>query len=107
MALNTNLKGSRIKVYRGFFVDEQLSQAYLRFNGYVSNYSLSENWDDAERLTSQTVTLQCSNLLGILEKQYSGRRTNEKDEKTFFPGDTGFDRIKSLADSSFDFGKKK
>jgi hypothetical protein len=58
-------------------------------------------------MTSFTVTLQCSNILALLERQYSGRRTNEKDQKAFYPTDTGFDRVKILADSSFDFGKKE
>lgn len=107
IALNTAIKGSRIKIYRAFFENNQLIDAYLRFNGYVSNYSLNETWDDQERMTAYSITLQCSSVLAILERQYTGRRTNEKDQKTFYPTDTGFDRVKVLADSSFDFGKKK
>ena len=106
IALNANIKGTRVKIYRAFFQDNVLIDAYLRFSGYVSNYSLSETWDDESRLTSFTISLQCSNLLAIIERQYAGRRTNEKDQKIFFPGDTGFDRVKILSDSSFDFGKK-
>jgi len=107
IALNNAIKGSRVKIYRAFFDSNQLIDAYLRFSGYVSNYSLNETWDDLERMTSFTVTLQCSNILALLERQYSGRRTNEKDQKAFYPTDTGFDRVKILADSSFDFGKKE
>jgi hypothetical protein len=106
LALNTEIKGSRIKIYRAFFQNNELIDAYLRFSGYVSNYTLNETWDDVERLTTFTVGLQCSNLLAIIERQYAGRRTNEKDQKAYFPGDTGFDRVKVLSDSSFDFGKK-
>jgi hypothetical protein len=106
MALNANIKGSRVKIYRAFFEDNTLIDAYLRFSGYVSNYTLNETWDDIERLTSYTLSLQCSNLLAVIERQYAGRRTNEKDQKVYFPGDTGFDRVKILSDSSFDFGKK-
>lgn len=106
IALNSSIKGSRIKIYRAFFQDNQLIDAYLRFSGYVSNYTLNETWDDVERITSYTISLQCSNLLAILERQYVGRRTNEKDQKLWYPGDTGFDRVKILSDSSFDFGKK-
>ncbi len=107
IALNSTIKGSRVKIYRAFFQDNALIDAYLRFSGYVSNYALNETWDDQERLTTFTISLQCSNLLAIIERQFAGRRTNEKDQKALYPGDTCFDRIKRLADSSFDFGKKK
>lgn len=108
LALNSGIKGSRITIYRAFWdsYDPNTVDAYQRFKGYVSNYSLNETWDDQERMTSFTVTLQCSNVLAIIERQYAGRRTNEKDQKVFYPTDTGFDRVKILADSSFDFGKK-
>jgi hypothetical protein len=106
IALNSTIKGSKIKIYRAFFNNNVLVDAYLRFSGYVSNYSLNETWEDDTRLTSFSISLQCSNLLALLERQYSGRRTNEKDQKLWYPTDTGMDRVKVLADSSFDFGKK-
>lgn len=107
LALNTKIKGSKVRIYRGFFNNGTLVDAYLRFSGYVSNYSLNETWDDVTRLTSFTISLQCSNLLALIERQYNGRRTNEKDQKLWYPTDTAMDRVKVLADSSFDFGKKK
>jgi len=106
IALNSTIKGSRIKIYRAFFNNNVLVDAYLRFSGYVSNYSLNETWEDDTRMTSFSISLQCSNILALLERQYSGRRTNEKDQKLWYPTDTGMDRVKVLADSSFDFGKK-
>lgn len=106
LALNSNIKGSKIRIYRAFFNNGTLSDAYLRFSGYVSNYALNESWDDSSRMTSQTVILQCSNLLAVIERQYSGRRTNPKDQKAWFPTDTSMDRISVLSGSSFDFGKK-
>ena len=107
LVLDSSVKGSRVKIYRAFFDNYTLSDAYLRFSGYVSNYALNETWDDQERMTNFTVTLQCSNLLALIERQYTGRRTNEKDQKLWYPTDTSMDRVKLLADSSFDFGKKK
>ena len=106
IALNSKIKGSRIRIYRAFFENNALVDAYLRFSGYVSNYSLNETWEDDTRMTSFSISLQCSNILALLERQYSGRRTNEKDQKSYYPTDTGMDRVKVLADSSFDFGKK-
>jgi hypothetical protein len=40
-----------------------------------------------------------------MEKKYTGRRTNDADQKFWYPGDTGMYRVKALADSQFDFGK--
>jgi hypothetical protein len=109
IALNSNLKGSRVQIYRAFFdvssgfYDPQ--QVYLRYSGYVSNYSLSENWDQENKLTSNSIGIQCSSINAIMEKKYTGRRTNDGDQQYWFPNDTGMYKVKSLADSQFDFGK--
>jgi hypothetical protein len=109
IALNSNLKGSKIKIYRAFFDITNgalmTDQVYQRFNGYVSNYSLNENWDQENRLVSNSISIQCSSVHAILEKSFGGRRTNEKDQQYWYTGDTGMYKIKSLADSQFDFGK--
>jgi len=107
IALNSNLKGSKVKIRRAFFKngDYDPTQVYLRFDGYVSNFSLSENWDQDNKLTSNTIGIQCSNIHAIMEKKYSGRRTNNTDEQVLYPGDTGMNYVKALADTQFDFGK--
>ena len=109
IALNSNLKGSNIKIYRAFFDVSSgfyvANQVYLRFNGYVSNYGLSENWDQDNKISSNNITILCNSVFGLMEKQFSGRRTNDVDEQKFYPGDTGMSRVKALADSQFDFGK--
>ena len=109
IALNSNLKGSAIEIYRAFFDNATgfytPSQVYLRFSGYVSNFSLNENWDQDNRMTSSSIGIQCSSIHAVLEKKYSGRRTNSTDQQFWYPGDTGMYRVKALADSQFDFGK--
>jgi hypothetical protein len=108
VVLNSNVKGSKIEIYRAFFnptVGYDATQVYLRFSGYVSNYSLSENWDQDNMLTSNSVGIQCSSIHAIMEKKYTGRRTNDADQQFWYPGDTGMYRVKILADSQFDFGK--
>lgn len=108
IVLNSKVKGSRIQIYRAFFDANSLNTiaVYQRYNGYVSNYSLGENWDQDNRLVSNTISLQCSNINAIIERQYSGRRTNPGDQEKWFPNDTGMYRVKLLADTQFDFGKK-
>lgn len=109
VVLNSNLKGSKIRIYRAFFNvasgNYDATQVYLRFDGYISNYSLNENWDQDNLLVSNTIGIQCSNVHAIMEKQYGGRRTNDADQQYWFPGDTGMYRVKTLSDSQFDFGK--
>ena len=107
IALNSNLKGSKVKIRRAFFNagNYDPAQVYLRFDGYVSNFSLSENWDQDNKMSSNTIGIQCSNIHAIMEKKYSGRRTNDTDEQFWYPGDTGMSYVKALADTQFDFGK--
>ncbi len=109
IALNSNLKGSRVSIYRAFFDinsgNYDPTQVYLRFQGYISNYSLNENWDQDGKLVTNQIGIQCSSIHAVLEKKYSGRRTNDSDQQFWFPGDTGMWRVKYLADASFDFGK--
>jgi hypothetical protein len=108
LILNSKLKGSRVKIYRAFFnTDNQVLEdsVSLRFSGYTSNYSLSDSGDSLARTESYTCVLNLTNVLGILERRISGRRTNETDQKFFYPGDTSMDRVVLISNTAFDFGK--
>lgn len=105
LMLQEPIKGSRIQIYRAFFdPDTGLllnNQVFLRFSGYVSNFSLAEGNGQFEKSGVNTITLQCSNINGIIERRISGRRTNAKD----FDTDTGMYRVVEISNRSFDFGK--
>ena len=109
IALNSNLKGSQVKIYRAFFDISSgyyvATQVYLRYSGYISNFSLNENWDQDNLIVSNAIGIQCSSIHAIMEKKYTGRRTNDGDQKRFFATDNGMSRVKALSDSQFDFGK--
>ena len=109
IVLNSAVKGSRIQIYRAFFdVNSGYfnpNQVYQRFNGYVSNYSLNENWDQDNKLTTNSIALQCSSVNGIIEKQYSGRRTNDTDQQKLYPGDEAMSRVTTITKAQFQFGK--
>ena len=108
IALNSNLKGSKVKIYRAFFNTDGFynpSAVYLRFDGYISNYSLSESWDQNNLSSSNTIAIQCSNVHAIMEKKFTGRRTNDTDQQSLYAGDTSMSYVKGLADTQFDFGK--
>ena len=76
-----------------------------RVDGYISNYSLSESWDQNNLSSSNSIAIQCSNVHAIMEKKFTGRRTNDTDQRSLYPTDTSMSYVKGLADTQFDFGK--
>ena len=105
LMLTTKIKGSRVQVYRVFFDPDSnqilSNQVYLRFSGYISNYTLTEGSDPESLQGTNTITVDCSNIHGILENQVIGRRTNATD----FDADTGMYRVSIISGTNFDFGK--
>lgn len=106
LMLTQPIKGSRIQIYRAFFDQDGTllsGQVYQRFSGYVSNYSLAEGNGQFEDDATNAITINCSSVHGIIERQVSGRRTNPTD---FTSADKGMYRVPMIAGASFDFGKK-
>lgn len=105
LMLTTKIKGSRVQVYRVFFNPDSneilANQVYLRFSGYISNYTLSEGSDPENLRGTNTITVDCSNIHGILENQVVGRKTNNTD----FGADTGMYQVAIISGTNFDFGK--
>lgn len=108
--LTHKIKGSSISVIRAFFnpttgqVLDISGNPVGRFTGLVNNYSISESWSDMS--ATNTVNLMCSSLVGLIQNKQAGRRTNDIDQKAFYPGDTSMDRVLSLSNSNFNFGAK-
>jgi hypothetical protein len=109
LILQTDIKGSRVQIYRAFFdpVTREFlsSQTSLRFSGYISNYTLTDSIDAEAHTDTNTLVIQCSSVNAILEKTITGRRTNSADQKNLYPTDTGMDRVVAISKTSFDFGK--
>jgi hypothetical protein len=129
--LDAQIKGSPIAIHRVFFNPNgnqtQVSgtSVFRRFSGMVTNYNIAEDLDLKQYNTANsyyTITLQCSSSMGVLNKKKSGRRTNPSDYKIYYSelaalgattgggalpieSDPSFDRILTLHNSSFDFGK--
>ena len=106
LVLATPIKGSSVQVYR-VFLDENsgqplANQVYLRYDGYVTSFSINENWGTNDN--GQTVSIVCASTNSLLEKQTTGRYTKPTDQKRFYPGDISMDRIVSLNRTTFDFG---
>lgn len=111
--VNSKIKGSKVTVYRGLFDSSTGNLISIagnpmgRYRGYVNNYTLTEEWDSESRTSSNTILLICNSLVDILSRKIAGRRTNPDSAKRYFPSDLGMDRVPTLADEYFDFGKKR
>lgn len=105
------IKGSQVEVWRGLFSTETsavLSTTALgRFFGIVNNFSLEEEYDPQGRVATNTIVFQCSSYIDVVSNYVGGRRTSSSDQKKFYPNDTSFDRVTTLANNIFDFGAQK
>jgi hypothetical protein len=116
--LSEPIKGGVINVYRVFFDPRTqqviTDQVYRRFTGVISNYSVQEDLDASgdELSVTHSITIIASSIMGVLENKVSGRRTNREDYQIVWPelgnssSDPSFNRVDTLFNQSFDFGKK-
>jgi hypothetical protein len=115
--LGAQIKGGEINIYRVFFdyrTQEVTGPIYKRFTGVISNYSVQEdiNTEGQTPEVNHTITIIASSIMGVLENKVSGRRTNQEDYQIVWPElgnsstDPSMDRVDTLFNQSFDFGKK-
>jgi hypothetical protein len=108
--LGSEIKGSRIKVWRGFLdtnnqiIQTPTQQFFERYQGIVSNYSITEDWNEQLRSRVATVGISCASFRTILENRVGGVRTTPKIWQVFYPGDNSMNRVPAIAGSYFDFG---
>jgi hypothetical protein len=108
--INSKVKGSSIKVYRALF--NSATGAFLsitgnpmgRFDGFINNYSLNEEYDPMARTATNTLVLTCASKIDSLSNKVAGRRTNPESQKKYFSTDPSMDRIPNLVDADFNFG---
>jgi len=111
--LYSDIKGSKVSVYRGFFEPNTGDILNItgnpagRFFGYVNNYSIEEDLEVEELSGTHIITLECSSYINLLKSYVSGRRTNPVDQKELYPGDTSFDRVPNLVGGNYNFGAPK
>jgi hypothetical protein len=104
IVLGSLIRGSKLEITRGFYNNNYvLTSNAKRFTGIVTNYNISEERQDQE--DNFTITLNASSFKTVLENRIAGRKTNSESWKEINPTDTSMDRVPSLADRSFDFGK--
>jgi hypothetical protein len=110
IVLGSDIKGSRIEVWRGFLnasnqiITSPTQQFFKRYQGIVSNFSITEDWNEQIRSRVATVGLSCASFRTILENRVGGVRTTPKIWQAFYPNDNSMNRVPSIAGSYFDFG---
>ena len=104
IVLGSLIRGSKLEITRGFYDNNYtLTSDAKRFTGIVTNYNISEERQDND--DNFTITLNASSFKSVLENRIAGRKTNSESWKEINPTDTSMDRVPSLADRAFDFGK--
>ena len=111
--LDNKIKGSNVRIYRGFFnstTGELLSVAGNpagKFQGVVNNFDITDDLDMGSDTGTITLTLTVTSVVDLLNNKITGRRTNPTDQNLFYSGDKSMDRVPSLAKSNFNFGAPK
>jgi hypothetical protein len=110
--LGHDIKGSEIEMWHGFFDDEnQLitdggsGGLYQFFNGYISTFAITEQWDENNKQFVGVITVASSSVQLILQNRVSGRYTNNNAWQFYNPTDTSMDRVAFIQSINYPFGK--
>lgn len=109
--LSSDIKGSLVEVWRGFFdannqiITTPTTQFFKRYQGIVSNVSISESWNEEIRQRTATCAISSSSMRRVLENRITGIKTNEVNWKAVYPGDASMDRVAEISNTYFDFGQ--
>ena len=111
--LGQQIKGSQIEAWKGFFdTDGQLITTggsgglYQFFNGYISSFSITEQWMEEAREFVGLITVSASSIQLILQNRVAGRYTNDNSWQFFNAGDTSMDRVAFITTINYQFGKE-
>jgi hypothetical protein len=113
LVLGTNLKGSQITMWKGFFnTDGQLLTTgglgglYQYFYGYINSFSIGEEWMEEVRMYVGLITVNAANIQMILQNRVAGRFTNNASWQFFNPTDTSMNRVATISTLFLPFGKQ-
>lgn len=111
--LGQDIKGSKIEAWHGFFdtngaliTSGGSGGLYQYFTGYVSSFSISEQWMEDARMFLGTVTVSASSIQLILQNRIAGRYTNDNSWQFFNLGDTSMNRVAFITNINYQFGKE-
>jgi hypothetical protein len=110
LVLSSNIKGSTVEIWRGFFdfnyqiITSPSTQFFKRYQGIVSNISLTEDWNDNVRSRTVTASISCTSFRAILENKINGIRTNLNSWQQQYASDASMSRVAAISGQYFDFG---
>jgi len=110
LVLGSNIKGSTVEVWRGFFdsnyqiITSPTTQFFKRYQGIVSNISITEDWNDNIRSRTATASISCTSFRSILENRIAGIKTNLSTWQQRYASDTSMSRVSAISGQYFDFG---
>lgn len=109
--LGTYIKGSTVEVWRGFLdsnnqiITSPTLQFFKRYQGIINNVSISEDFNSQLRSRTATCSVSCSSMRRILENRMSGVKTNQQSWQFIYGSDASMNRVATIANTYFDFGK--
>lgn len=110
LVLGSNIKGSTVEIWRGFFdsnyqiITSPSTQFFKRYQGIVSNISITEDWSDQARSRTATAAISCASFRSILENRIAGIKTNLTTWQQRYASDTSMSRVAAISGQYFDFG---
>jgi hypothetical protein len=112
--LSNKIKGSLIEMWHGFFNNnnELITQGgtgglYKFFTGYVNSFNITEQWAEEARSYYGVINVTASSIQIILQNGTSGRYTNNNSWQFFDPNDSSMNRVASIQQINYFFGKDK
>ena len=112
LILSTDIKGSIVEVWRGFFdennqiITTPTTQFFKRYQGIVNNISITEEFDAKARIRTATCIMNCASFRTVLQNRIAGIRTNSVQWQQLHPNDTSMNRVSAIVAQYFDFGKE-
>jgi hypothetical protein len=109
--LSNDIKGSLVEVWRGFFdsnnqiITTPTTQFFKRYQGIINSVAITEDFNSELRTRIATCSIACSSMRRILENRLGGVKTNQSSWQFLYPGDTSMNRVATIANTYFDFGK--
>jgi hypothetical protein len=110
--LGQQVKGSQLEMWHGFFdtngaliTSGGVDGLYQFFSGYISSFTISEQWMEEVRTYVGTITVSASPIQLILQNRLAGRYTNNNSWQFYNSGDTSMNRVNFIETINYQFGK--
>lgn len=81
------------------------SGLYKFFTGYISSFTITEQWMEEIRSFVGTITVSASSIQLILQNKVGGRFTNDNNWQFYNPGDSSMNRTAVIQNVNYWFGK--